>query len=85
MGRPMSLSFNRAAHRSNSDPDLPGSAPGSPDQEVASIITGGKPVDRSGSLRQDSSHYMSRGHSRKVRFTIASTILLSLQKYIYHN
>ena len=40
LGRPSSLaSFQRQTHhRSNSDPDLPGSGPTSPDAEVAGFI-----------------------------------------------
>ena len=39
LGRPVSLPVSHQSHlRSSSDPDLPGSNPGSPDHEVASII-----------------------------------------------
>ena len=39
LGRPVSLPLGKQPHhRSSSDPDLPGSNPGSPDAEVAGII-----------------------------------------------
>ena len=39
LGRPVSLPVSKATHhRSSSDPDLPGSNPGSPDAEVASLL-----------------------------------------------
>ena len=39
LGRPVSLPVaHQPHHRSSSDPDLPGSNPGSPDAEVAALI-----------------------------------------------
>lgn len=68
LGRPSSLMISPTArHRSTSDPDLPGSAPVSPDAEVACLMSGGRNVDRTASLRQhDQQYYFPRVQGRKL-------------------
>ncbi|KAL5022031.1 hypothetical protein ScPMuIL_001186 [Solemya velum] len=67
LGRPSSLSVIKQSYqRSNSNPDLAGSTPTSPDAEVATLIAN-KFLDRSGSMKGDEYNMFQQPNYHKIR------------------